>query len=951
VIDLPLVSLDLEILDSDAGSEIIEVGAVKFRGAETLDTFSALVRPKATLSHRVGSLTGLTARDLARGEPLRAVLDRLSTFVGGATIVGQSIGIDLDNLKKSGLDLHNRRLDTFELAVLLRPGLKAYDLGSIARDLGVGGEIPHRALADAELARAVLVALVEIVEALPLETIAQVVRLATPLDWSPKLIFEHVYQARIQEMMRSGNVPGGLDGGVGAGPLDGLTSPPAVEAVEPHDTLSALDSKALSASIAPGGQVARSLPGYEDRPAQRRMLTAVAKALNDGNTLLVEAGTGTGKSLAYLLPALRFSVENGMRVVVSTNTINLQDQLLEKDVPDLLAATGLPARVSVLKGRSNYLCLRRWLTLFKSEDLSAGERMLLIRTLLWLGRTKTGDRAELRLAPEEDEAWSKVAAAAEVCSPLRCHFHREGTCFVARARRAAESAHVVIVNHSLLLSDTVTGNQVLPEYRHLIVDEAHHLEDEATAQLSRRVTAREIARRLGELVDPGGNDDAGLLAEATGAIVAATGDEEKKVAFQKRLERGRQQVVRVKNGLDRLFAMLGSLTRDQARRNDTGPITVRITSAIRAQPLWSDVDILWGGVGRDLLDLQRTIAELNAGLDAVLNRNEIQDAILGELAVQGTAWEETRTHFSRIVAEADPETIAWLTIGQNDELGVSAAPLDVGPTIRDQLVGPLAAAVLTSATLTSEGSFKYVRDRLDLHDAQELTVGSPFNYATSTLIYLPINAPEPNQAGYQRAVERVILDAATELKGRTMVLFTSHSQLRATYHGLRDQLDARKIILLGQRVDGSSRARLLETFKSGRPCVLLGTSSFWEGVDVVGEALSCLIIARLPFAPPTDPIVEARSEQFTDPFNQFSLPHAILRFRQGFGRLIRSKSDRGIMIVLDSRVRTRRYGRSFLDSLPSCEMRAGPATDAGRVAGAWMRGERDQLGMAISLRR
>ena len=273
--------------------------------------------------------------------------------------------------------------------------------------------------------------------------------------------------------------------------------------------------------------------------------------------------------------------------------------------------------------------------------------------------------------------------------------------------------------------------------------------------------------------------------------------------------------------------------------------------------------------------------------------------MLGELTAQGVAWEETRLHFSRIIAEADPGTIAWLTLGQNDELGVSSAPLDVGPTIREQLIGPLAAAVLTSATLTSEGSFRYVKDRLDLHDAQELTVGSPFNYATSTLIYLPTNAPEPNQPGYQRAVERTILDVATELKGRTMVLFTSHSQLRATYLGLRDALDARKIILLGQRVDGSSRARLLETFKSGRPCVLLGTSSFWEGVDVVGEALSCLIIARLPFAPPTDPIVEARSEQFDEPFNQYSLPHAILRFRQGFGRLIRSKSDRGIMIVLD----------------------------------------------------
>ena len=948
MIDLPLVSLDLEILDSDTGSEIIEVGAVKFRGDETLDTFGALVRPKGTLSFRVGNLTGLTARDLARGEPLRDVLDRLSTFVGGATIVGQSIGLDLEHLKKAGLDLANRRFDTFELAVLLRPGLKAYDLGSIARELGVGGEIPHRALADAELARAVFVVLVEEAARLSLETLAQVVRLSAPLDWPPKLIFEQLYQRRLEEMLRSGRVDG-ADGGTD--PLAGVPPPASSQSLEPEDRLVPLDPKSLGASIGPGGQVARALRGYEDRPAQRRMLAAVVTALNRGDTLLVEAGTGTGKSLAYLLPALRFSVENAMRVVVSTNTINLQDQLLEKDVPDLLRATGLPARVTVLKGRQNYLCLRRWLTLFKSDDLGQGERMLLIRTLLWLRRTATGDRAELRLSPEEDEAWSKVAAAAEICSPLRCSYHREGSCFVARARRAADGAHVVIVNHSLLLSDVVTGNQVLPEYKHLVIDEAHHLEDEATAQLSRRITQREVSRRLELLVEPGTAGAGGLLAEATGALVHGATDDAKKAEYGRALERGREQVVRVRSGLDRLFSMLGTFVREQARRGDGGPVTVRVTNGVRAQPLWSEADVLWGEVGRDLLELQRTVAELIAGLDALPRRDDVQDTLLGELTAQGVAWEETRLHFARIIAEADPGTIAWLTIGQNEELGVSSAPLDVGPTIREQLVGPLAAAILTSATLTSEGSFRYVKDRLDLHDADELTVGSPFNYAASTLIYLPANAPEPNQQGYQTAVERIILDVATELKGRTMVLFTSHSQLRATYQRLRDPLDARKIILLGQRVDGSSRARLLETFKSGRPCVLLGTSSFWEGVDVVGEALSCLIIARLPFAPPTDPIVEARSEQFDEPFGQYSLPHAVLRFRQGFGRLIRSKTDRGIMIVLDSRVRTRRYGRSFLDSLPSCEMRAGPAGDAGRVAGAWMRGDRDHLGMAISLRR
>ena len=539
MIDLPLVSLDLEILDTEAGSEIIEVGAVKFRGTETLDTFSAVVRPRGTLSFRVGNLTGLTARDLARGEPLKDVLDQVSRFIGGIPLVGQSIGLDVEHLRKAGLTLANPRLDTFELAVLLLPGLKAYDLGSIARAIGVGGDIPHRALADAELARAVFEALIKLADDLPIDTLGQIVRLSGPLDWPLKLVFAESQRARVREMIAAGS-PEAV--GAGSGPLAGLVAPPRPEPVEPTDHFTPLDPPALVRALSPGGPIARALSGYEDRPAQRRMLAAVAEALNEADTILVEAGTGTGKSMAYLLPALHFAVQNGLRVVVSTNTINLQDQLLEKDVPDLLRAIGLPARVSVLKGRNNYLCLRRWLTLLRTEDLTPGERLLLIRTLLWLRRTETGDRAELRLSADEEEAWGRVSAVAEICSPLRCPHHREGTCFVARARRTADSAHVLIVNHSLLLSDVVTGNQVLPEYRHLVIDEAHHLEDEATAQLSLRVTAREISRRLGELLDVAVGGESGLFAEATGALVNAEVEETGRAPHRQRLDRGRDQV-------------------------------------------------------------------------------------------------------------------------------------------------------------------------------------------------------------------------------------------------------------------------------------------------------------------------------------------------------------------------------------------------------------------------
>jgi DNA polymerase-3 subunit epsilon/ATP-dependent DNA helicase DinG len=934
VLDLPLVSLDLEILEAENGAEIIEVGAIKFRGRETLGTFSALVRPTGTLSYRIAQLTGLTASELAAGEPIQEILPRLSAFVGGVPLVGQSIGLDVEHLRRAGLVLANPRLDTFELAVLMRPGLRTHDLQSVARDLGVTGQAPHRALADAVLARDVFLALVERVGKLGLDELSQIVRLAGPLDWPLKLVFAEAQRQRVRELIESRSL---ADAGAGRGLLPDLRPVEPRQPLEPKDRLEPLDAASLCAALEPAGSIAGALPGFEDRPEQRRMLAEVAEAFNDGEILLVEAGTGTGKSLAYLLPALAFAVANSRRVIVSTNTINLQDQLREKDVPDLLHATGLNARVSVLKGRNNYLCLRRWQTLLGADELSRAERMLLIRTLLWLPTTATGDRAELKLTPPEEEAWGRIAAVAEVCSPARCPYHREGICFVARARRAAESAHLVIVNHSLLLSDVVAGSQILPEYRHLVVDEAHHLEDEATGQLGRHLSQREIGRRLTMLAEPTGPTTAGLIADAAAALRRASARDAPEAATRL-ATRGEQEVAAIRGGIVRLFGWLTDLLKSSARRGDGGQATLRITRAVRAQPAWSEIDILWGDIGRQVLALQATVGELMVKLEASGPAEDQVALIVGELAAASAFWDEARAHLTRVIAEADPNTVAWLSLGPSEDLGVNAAPLHVGDVLRDRLVDTKETVVFTSATLTSERRFRYIRERLGLLEAREVTVGSPFDYAASTLVYVPTDAPEPGQPGYQRAVERVILDVATALNGRTLVLFTSHSQLRTSYQALRDSLDSRRIILLGQRVDGSSRTRLLENFRGGRPSVLLGTSSFWEGIDVVGEALSCLIIARLPFALPTDPIVEARSEQFDEPFSQYSLPQAILRFRQGFGRLIRSRTDRGVMIVLDGRLRTRSYRWAFLRSLPTCEMRSGPAADAGRVAESWLSG-------------
>jgi DNA polymerase-3 subunit epsilon/ATP-dependent DNA helicase DinG len=382
-----------------------------------------------------------------------------------------------------------------------------------------------------------------------------------------------------------------------------------------------------------------------------------------------------------------------------------------------------------------------------------------------------------------------------------------------------------------------------------------------------------------------------------------------------------------------------------------------LTGAARAQPAWSDVEIAWDNQNGRLLRLLRALGELTEALESVVDHDEAWEELSAELAVQVAFWQTWRDRLWSVLAEPSAETIAWLTAAAptgaapssssgpstgsgRAEVGgrvyLNAAPLSVGQHLREGLFANKDCVVLTSATLAAAGSFRYIRERLGLEEARELLLGSPFEYPRAALAYLPTDVPEPTTSSYQPAVEALLGNLIVSLEGRTLVLFTSYSQLRASYRALYEPLGAQGIALLAQGVDGSSRAHLLEGFKKGSRVALFGTASFWEGVDVIGEALSCLVIARLPFTSPGDPIFQARSEMFEEPFNQYAVPQAVLRFRQGFGRLIRSRSDRGVLVVLDRRLKTRYYGRAFLQSLPDCTFREGPAAQAASAAREWL---------------
>jgi DNA polymerase-3 subunit epsilon/ATP-dependent DNA helicase DinG len=654
--------------------------------------------------------------------------------------------------------------------------------------------------------------------------------------------------------------------------------------------------------------------------------------------------------MAYLAPAARFALQRGERVLVSTNTKALQDQLILKDVPDLqraLEAEGAaPLKAVVMKGRSNYLCLRRWFAHEKQPYMSPQDAGLRAKVQMWLPLTESGDRAELRLTGDEELEFNRVSAEGEACNASRCVYQQRNQCFLFRARRNAENAHLVVVNHALLLSDSGDASSILPDYERLIVDEAHHLEDQATSQFG--VTIPELA--IAELVDTFLRNDgpivAGILTEAAATLGRAAFDERaqrKAAEARDRLQTAQGLATRLRTASMEFFSRIRGLC-EQAGTQDTGyGRTLRITPAIRRTPAWAEIEVAFDRLNQQLLDFEDLLRWYLAAVheqhpdehDDESPQDPFEDLEI-EIGAGIDRGLELSANLADIILSAAQDRVYWASISATvNRLSLNAAPLHVGDLLRSTLFERMSSVVMTSATLTTDDSFAYVKDRLSFGEAEETILESPFNYRKSALLYLVDDIPEPNQPGYQPMLEQALVEIGSALQGRTLVLFTSHAALRATHRAIKQPLADAGITVLAQRADGSPR-QLIEQFKSTSRTMLLGTSTFWEGIDVVGSALSALVIAKLPFAVPSDPIVAARSEQFEEPFKQYSIPQAVLRFKQGFGRLIRSTSDKGICVVLDRRTISKRYGSSFVQSLPHCTVRVGPAEEIADSAVNWI---------------
>jgi len=897
-------ALDLETTGLDPGRDrVIEVGAVAFTPDGVTASMERLVDPGRSVPEPVLRLTGIKPDELRGAATEEVALAELGEFLRGRQPVGHGARLDVDFLTTAGhWDGTAEILDTLDVARILMPAAPSHSLPLLATELGFAQPRPHRALDDADATRQLLLRLREEAVALDEALKESMLALVAPYTWPIARFFAESLTAPNPETLPS--------------PVARSHAQREEKSGRPPD-----DPDLVAALLGPEGPLAGLLPGYEHRETQLQMLLAVAQIQARGGSLLVEAGTGTGKSLAYLVPSIARAVRHGERVVVSTDTHTLQEQLMGKDLPGLREWLPWEFKACLLKGRSNYVSLRRWRRYLAEPCHDSDELRFKLKVLVWLHGTESGDRSELRLHGREEVFWARIASDPLDCVGIHC---TKEDCYVHRARAEAEAADLVVVNHALLLADAEVGGGLLPEFDHLVIDEAHHLEDAATRGLRQEVDGPGLQALLERL---GGGADCLLVQLGRQPHLGASGD-----ALAEAAPLAMAAADRVRDLFAQAVGWVAARLSESERREES----LRITEQLRDDEGWARLRLAGENASTSLAALDISLRRAVAGSRDWLGGSE-PDQGVRELEIIRGRLQNAAMLLGEALLEPDPNRVYWFTLqARSENLVLRAAPINVGLLLHDRVYSERRSTVFTSATLAVGGTFDYFRSRVGLGpQAEELILPSPFDFLHQALVCLPTDLPAPEQEDFDLGVEQIVAALARRVGGRTLVLFTSHRQLRDVHAALKQRVDLDDVLILAQGIDGQRRP-LLKAFEEAERPLLLGTSSFWEGIDVPGERLSCVVMVRLPFPVPTDPVYAARAERVRDAFTQLALPQAALRLKQGFGRLIRRSSDRGAVVILDNRILGRDYGKAFLDVLPPASRFVGPAAEIAERVGGWL---------------
>ena len=911
-------AVDLETTGLDPKQDqIIEIGIQIFDSENMMDQFSMLIDPhlEVGIPAHITDLTGITSADLEGQPNIESVMSDVTKLLEGKIIVGHNIGFDLNFLSAAGFELTNRAFDTWELAYVLDFDSPDYSLETLLSRHNIYRAKAHRALDDAKATAELFLCLSDFIDHLSDSTIDIVKSLCIKAN----LLFEDLFDSSVQ--------------------LHALSPSKEKDQLKEIDVPSrGRDSTSdISNIFAPTGSLASYLEHYEERETQREMAEHVYGALTDSTNLMVEAGTGTGKSLAYLIPALRFSESTGKRVIVSTRTINLQDQLLNKDAPLSLAATDLPEfneyqdpTVTVLKGRANYLCVRRFESAISQPSIPRENGLLLAKCAVWMENTQTGDSSEMNINRKNAiSLWRELSSEGAGL----CQFASK-ECYLARARQKANNASVILTNHALLMADLVSGGGVLPEYSHLVIDEAHHLEDQATAAMGFQINQSSF-RELVDRIRP----------------------QNANIRSANRLLQSVVTSASTRTLLEELFADLSSIS---VRLSETSSHTLLLASnlaTLKLEAAARDSERVWR-ISEDDRDetftplklaVENTSLLLDESAGCVRKLNDLIHAeqlaspardVINELTILISDLVDLRISIEEFADPPSESSVYWIDSSHaRSGTSLNMAPIGVDQILSQDLFSEKSSVVLTSATLSTGGDFDHFCTRLGFTPDEEYRLDSPFNYPASTQTLLVDDISNPGTARNPQEIIECIASTAIAAEGSTLALFTSNAAIKATYSALRAKLQKHNILVLAQGISGTPHRLVRRMREEDRPVVLLGTSSLWEGIDIQGDRLQALIMTRLPFEVPTDPIFAARSETYGDSyaaFMEYSIPRAVIRFRQGFGRLIRSSTDRGVFVVLDSRIVNRNYGKRFIEGLPDTSMKTCSMNEIGENTKTWL---------------
>jgi len=905
VFNKPFVVLDLETSGVDPKKDdIIEVAMIRYENGKEVKRYDDLVTIDYKLPKIISIITGITDKDLREnGRDKDIVFKEIEEVLKGAYLVAHNIKFDAGFLEDKGIKMDVLGfIDTIPLAQIMLPEATSYSLESLTDDLDIHHAQKHRAMGDTEATLDLLKHLCQKIDELPSNTIKELQKHLKRSAW---------------------------DGGVVFSEAKGMSGAPASEDDHPHFRGDDITSdrggiqKPLEVDevLKEGGVLQKFWEDYEPREQQVQMSKSVMNAFEQNYHLICEAPTGVGKSLGYLVPAANIAIKNKSKVVISTNTINLQEQLYEKDIPLLQDiyqhGTQNPGiRAALLKGRSHYLCLRRLAKFKERPRFTDDEIILLTKVLVWQETTHSGDGGEIHLTRNEQLVWDfELCSDKKYCSPQKCKPY--GECYLHKARKIAEESDIIIVNHALLCADLESEGGLLPEYQYLVIDEAHNFEEAATnafgmnlKQENFSIPLKVVRANLEEIKGRyGGTLFGGQMA-------------------MERIDDALDGMSDLNDAIDNLFTVI-ALFVNQNVKDSSYVEHLLVDQVILGSEEWLNLGV---SAEETMRRLKEWLRKLKDFVDAFMLSNEEtseQGEFVMEILQESEILQEQIMALNHFFADQQvSEYIRWMTSDLQGIVTVNLAPSLPGNTLKDRLYNEKKSIVLTSATLgvkladkgfdaPEQHPFTYLRTMLSLDDAfEELVIDSPFDFETQAFVLVPDDTLPITSPKSVKQLAPFFEKLIRNVGGNMMTLFTSYRMIETLYLDLMEPLQNEGVRLLAQRISGGRNKIMKAYMNDPAHSVLFGTASFWEGVDIKGEALSTLVIHKLPFDVPSDPICKARGQMFQNGFFEYYVPRAILKFRQGFGRLIRSKKDYGVMMVLDNRVLTKDYGELFLKALP-----------------------------------